>query len=611
MIAPRHPAARHGAVPRPGAVTFSLWAPRLAAVELHLLAPRDRRVAMARDDDGWHTATVPGLEPGAQYLYRAPDGSELPDPASRLQRDSVHGPSVVVDPAFDWRDQGFPGIALDDLVLYELHVGTFTAAGSFDAVIPHLEGLRELGVTAIELLPVAQFPGHSNWGYDGVLPFAVQNTYGGPPGLKRLVAACHDLGLGVVIDVVYNHMGPEGNYLGRFGPYFTDAYRTPWGSAMNFDGDGADEVRGFFVESALGLLEDFHVDGLRVDAVHAIRDWSAQPFLQELTAAVHARAAELHRTALVIAESDLNDARILHPRHSGGLGMDAQWSDDFHHALHAYATGERQGYYGDFGRLEQVAQAYRQGWLYAGQRSRFRGRRHGNSPLLLDPRRFVVFTQNHDQIGNRALGDRLGAGDLPLQRLLATALLLSPFTPLLFMGQEYGETAPFHYFVDHGDAALVDAVRRGRREEFAGFGWDPGQLADPAAEATFSASRLDHGLRQRAEHRGLRELYRELLRLRAEHPALRHGGTDELDAVPRDGMVVARRWFGDDELIFALAFGAGGELSGREGWQILLDTDDPRWRGETGAGRQGHTVEGALRLSPKSAIVLVRRQPSA
>ncbi|HEX5052285.1 MAG TPA: malto-oligosyltrehalose trehalohydrolase [Planctomycetota bacterium] len=598
---------RHGAICRDGSVAFGLWAPRLPSVELHLLTPRDELVSMARGDDGWHTVVVRGLAPGARYLYRLPDGAELPDPASRLQAETVHGPSVVVDRGFAWRDQDFPGLGLEDLVLYELHVGTFTAQGTFDAVIPHLAGLRELGVTAIELMPVAQFPGRRNWGYDGVLPFAVQNSYGGPAGLQRLVAACHDIGLGVVMDVVHNHVGPEGNHLARFGPYFTDACRTPWGEAMNFDGGGSDEVRRFFIESALCLLADHHIDGLRIDAVHAIRDWSAHPFLQELTAAVHARAAELGRKVLVIAESDLNDARVLLAGEQGGLGMDAQWSDDFHHALHAHATGERQGYYADFGAKEQVALAYRQGWIYDGTHSRYRERRHGNSPHGVPARRFVVFTQNHDQVGNRALGDRLGTGDLPLQRLLAVALLLSPFTPLLFMGQEYGETAPFHYFVDHGDAALVEAVRRGRREEFAGFGWDPEQLADPAAEATFVQSRLDHGLCRHAAHRGLRDLHRELLRLRAERAALR-GSTGELEAVAPAGMVVVRRWSDDDELVFALVFGEGGELAGYDGWRVLLDTEDPRWRGEAGDGRQGATVAEALRPVSKSAIVLVRRE---
>lgn len=611
MSAPARQRLRHGAIYGDGAVSFGLWAPRLPAVQLHLLAPRDEVVAMACTADGWHRVVVDGLAPGARYLFRLPDGSELPDPAARLQADTVHGPSVVVDMARQWRESDFDGITLDDLVLYELHVGTFTAAGTFDAVIPHLPGLRQLGVTAIELLPVAQFPGHRNWGYDGVLPFAVQNTYGGPEGLQRLVAACHAAGLGVVIDVVYNHLGPEGNYLARVGPYFTDSYRTPWGDALNFDGPDSDEVRTFFVESALYLLEAFHVDGLRLDAVHAILDHTARPFAQQLTAAVHARAAELGRRVLVIAESSLNDARLLQPARWGGFAMDGQWSDDFHHALHAAATGERARYYVDFGELEQVAQAYRQGWIFEGQYSRYRRRRHGNSPRDLDSRRFVVFTQNHDQIGNRPLGERLGAPtDLALQRLLAAALLLAPFTPLLFMGQEYGEVAPFHYFVDHSDPTLIEAVRRGRRDEFAGFGWDPKSIADPAAEATFVRSRLDHDLGGRPAHQGLRRLYRELLRLRRERAALQRGGTDSLEALVSGGMVVVRRWFGADELVFALAF-AAGELTGREGWQILLDTDDPQWRGEVGDGRQGSIVRGALRLAAKSAVVLVNGEPSA
>ncbi|MEZ5963131.1 MAG: malto-oligosyltrehalose trehalohydrolase [Planctomycetota bacterium] len=603
------PQRRHGAVLRDGATVFSVWAPRVASLTLRVLSPGARQIAMQRTGDGWHTVEVPGLGAGAVYALRLPDGTELPDPASRQQAGSVHGASVVVDPAFDWGSQGSPGIGLEDLVLYELHVGTFTAEGTFDAVIPHLRALHELGVTAIELMPVAQFPGRRNWGYDGVLPFAVQDSYGGRPGLQRLVAACHEQGLGVVLDVVYNHLGPEGNYLARFAPYFTDRYRTPWGEALNFDGPDSDEVRAFFIESALDLLETCRLDGLRVDAVHAIRDWSAQPFLQELTAAVHAHGERAGRRILVIGESDLNDVRLLHPPEWGGTGMDAQWSDDFHHALHALATSERSGYYADFGEADQVAQAYRQGWIYHGQYSRHRRRRHGNSPRDLAGKRFVVFTQNHDQVGNRARGDRLGTpSDFALQRLLAAALLLSPFTPLLFMGQEYGELAPFHYFVDHGDPGLVEAVRAGRREEFAAFGWDPQHIADPADPATFAASRLDHGLVRRGEHRGLYELHGALLQLRRERPALRSGGTDELESTVVGGAVVVRRWWQDDEVVLVLAFAAGCDVPGFAGREILLDTEDPRWRGESGTGRRDNVVVGGLRLADKSAVLLGARR---
>ena len=504
-----------------GRCRFTVWAPVHPAIQVRLLDPGERLEALEPGPGGWHTALVEGVEPGALYRIRLSDGSELPDPASRRQPHGVHGPSAVADPAFDWSAAAPKTVGMPGMVLYEIHVGTFTPEGTFDAIIPRLTALRDLGVTAVELMPVAAFPGERNWGYDVAYPYAVQESYGGPAGLRRLVDACHRTGLAVVLDVVYNHLGPEGSYLERFGPCFTDRYRTPWGRALNFDGPGSDEVRRFFIEAALYLQSAFRIDAFRVDAVHAIVDASARPFLQELTEAIHERARSEGREVAVIAESDLNDVKVLRPAGDGGLGFDAQWADDFHHAAHAFLTGERSGYYADFGKLGDLARAHQSAFVYAGQHSVFRGRRHGNSAEGLSPERFVASTQNHDQVGNRATGDRLAASlDSRDQRLLAALLLLSPWVPLLFMGQEYGETAPFAYFTSHSDPGLGEAVREGRRAEFAAFGWSPEAIPDPQDPATFRAATLRWESREKEPHLRLLELHRDLLRLRRRLPAL-------------------------------------------------------------------------------------------
>lgn len=427
-----------------GRCRFCVWAPLADRVAVHVVAPREWLAPLARDARGYHCGVVTGVEPGSRYFYVLDGEKERPDPASRYQPEGVHGPSQVVDTrAFPWSDRGWCAPALQELVLYELHVGTYTPAGTFEAIIPHLDGLRELGINAVELMPVAQFPGNRNWGYDGVYPFAVQNSYGGPAGLQRLVDACHRRGLAVILDVVYNHLGPEGNYLGDFAPYFTDRYRTPWGAALNFDGPHSDEVRRFFIANALYWLTEFHIDGLRLDAVHAIIDVSAFPFLEELAAVVHRYADRSGRRVYVIAESDLNDPRLIRPRLLGGYGLDAQWIDDFHHALHTLLTGERHGYYQDFGTVHHLAQAFRKGYVYTGQYSSYRRRRHGKAPRLCAAHRFVVFAQNHDQVGNRAQGERLSAlTDFAGLKLAACAVLLSPFVPRCLWGRSTARRHP-------------------------------------------------------------------------------------------------------------------------------------------------------------------------
>jgi maltooligosyltrehalose trehalohydrolase len=563
---------------------FRVWAPLSAEVHLHIVSPADRLIHMQTKDNGYHQTLVDGIVPGTRYKYRLANGDECPDPVSRYQPEGVHGPSEVVDPRFDWHDSHWFGLPIDNYIIYELHVGTFTPEGTFDAVIPYLDELADVGITAIELMPLAQFPGSRNWGYDGVFPFAVQNSYGGPAGLKRLVNACHRRGLAIVLDVVYNHIGPDGNYLPKLGHYFTDRYKTPWGSAINFDDAHSDEVRYFFISNALEWITDFHFDALRLDAVHAILDNSALNFLEELAEAVHEQGTVLNRRVYVTAESALNDTRVIRPPELGGYGLDAQWNDDFHHSLHTLLTKEREGYYVDFGDFQHMAQAFSEGFVYSGRYSVTRGRRHGNSSRGIPPARFVVFAQNHDQIGNRMLGERLG--DLvPFEsfKLAASVVLLSPFVPLLFMGDEYGETAPFQYFVSHSDPKLVEAVRRGRKEEFAAFKWDQ-DPPDPQDERTFARSKLNHALKSKGRHRALLEYHRELIRLRRSLPALRSLRKDKMDVVSieEDSVLGVRRWSGKDEVFSVFNFKDDEVRLNKIPfgvWRKLLDSADARWLG--------------------------------
>lgn len=575
-----------------GATRFRVWAPRAREVAVILPESGSRAHPLVAEGDGYFAGTVPGVGPGDRYLYRLDGGEERPDPASRHQPDGVHAPSAVVDPdRFPWRDGEWSGLPLEEYVIYELHVGTFTQEGTFAAAIDRLPYLLELGVTAVELMPVAQFPGERNWGYDGVYPFAPQESYGGPDGLKLLVDACHRAGLAVILDVVYNHLGPEGNYLGRFGPYFTDRYRTPWGDAVNFDGPQSDPVRHYFVANALYWITEYHVDALRLDAVHGIFDFGARHILAELAAAVHREGKRLGRKVAVIAESDLNDARLIAPPELGGYGLDAQWNDDFHHALRTLLTGEQTGYYADFGTFPHLIKAFREGFVYSGEYSRYRRRSHGNSSANRSPRQLVVFAQNHDQVGNRMRGERLGADVTNEQlKLAAGAVLLSPYLPLIFMGEEYGEPAPFPYFVSHGDPELIEAVRRGRREEFTSFAWQ-GEVPDPQAEETFRSARIDPELRRDGEHGRIFALYRELIRLRREFPPLARldrGGV-EVSCRDREKLLAVRRTAGGEEVVCLFNF--GGER--REWplpagtWRDLISSAAPRFGGEGEEGPPG------------------------
>jgi maltooligosyltrehalose trehalohydrolase len=480
-------------------------------VELQL---RGQRIAMAAGERGyWQVVADAG--PGDDYAFILDGSGPLPDPRSPWQPQGVHGPSRLPESMFEWTDGRWRPPSLRSAVFYELHVGTFTPAGTFTAAIERLPHLASLGITHVELMPVAQFPGTRGWGYDGVDLYAPHERYGGPPGLKALVDACHSHGLAVVLDVVYNHLGPSGNYLSRFGPYFTDRYHTPWGQAVNLDGPGSDEVRRFLCDNALMWLRDYHVDGLRLDAVHAFFDSSAFPFLEQLAVEVAALEAQLGRELVLIAESDRNDPRLVRSRDAFGFGLHAQWSDDFHHALHAYLTGERHGYYADFGSLADVATALEGVFVMDGRYSSFRGRRHGRTARGLPRHRFLGYLQDHDQVGNRAHGERSSHLLSPVRLKLGAALVLtSPFVPLLFQGEEWGARTPFQYFTDHEDPALAKAVREGRRREFAAFAWRPEGLPDPQDERTFEASRLDWSELERPAHRELLDWHRGLISLR-------------------------------------------------------------------------------------------------
>ncbi len=551
---------------------FRVWAPQCAEMRLEVMGRGD--FPMNRDPDGTFSLTLPA-HAGDRYCYRVGD-MRVPDPVSRFLPEGVHGPTEIADPSgFSWTDDSWRGVALRDLIAYELHVGTFSAKGNFDGVTERLDYLKQLGITAIELMPAAAFPGERNWGYDGVSPYAVQASYGGPEGLRRLVDAAHRVGLGVILDVVYNHLGPEGNCLRLFGPYFTGQHKTPWGEAVNYDQPGCDGVRRYVVENALYWLREYHLDGLRLDAVQTIKDDSPKHILAEITEAVQEQARELGRPALVIAETDENDPRLVRPR-PAGYGLDAVWSDDFHHALHTMLTGERKGYFQDFGRTEQIVRALNEGFVFQGEHFKFWDAPRGHAPRDMPLPAHVICIQNHDQVGNRAKGERLthlvprGA-----RKLAAALLLLAPETPLLFMGQEYDEDAPFQFFTDFGDAKLQEAVRNGRRSEFKDFAWD--EVPDPQEPATFQRSKLSlpatHDLRPATAE--MLEWYRRLIEIRKQH-ITRSERTCRAEL--RDGAIVMQVPAGQPSIMVIAELPDSGRLPAPDGWCEVLSTDEDGYR---------------------------------
>ncbi len=543
---------------------FEVWAPGRRSVDAIV---DGRRVALAPRDGGWWEGVDANAGPGSRYGLSLDGGDVRPDPRSPSQPDGVLGLSEVIDHgAHRWNDAGWRGAELPGLVIYELHVGTFSPAGTFDGAVERIDHLAGLGIDAVEVMPVAEFSGDRGWGYDGVDLYAPHHAYGGPAGFKRMVDACHAAGLAVFLDVVYNHLGPVGNFLSEFGPYFTDRHRTLWGEAVNLDGPGSAEVRRFVIDNATAWVRDYHVDGLRLDAVHSMFDESPVHLLEELTADVKAAASAAGRTAVVIAESELNDPRIVRDRKAGGFGLDAAWADDWHHSLHALLTGEVAGYYEGFGSLERLALALRQAWV------------RGPSPAGLPPDRFVVAAQNHDQVGNRAGGERLGAlVSLGRLKIAAALLLTAPFTPILFEGEEWAATTPFLYFTDHADKDLARAVSEGRRQEFAAFGWKPEQVPDPQDPGTFERSKLRWDELARAPHREMLDWYRRLLALRRSLP------TPVGDAGHVDVIAGA----GDCTLLFR-----------RPGLAARVNLGEVPWRGEIGGDESlALASDGAVSVS--------------
>lgn len=618
MSGPR--ALPFGAEPGPDGVHFRVWAPGHHRVDVVVYGPAAERLQpLEPEPAGYFAGYVPGVGPGAHYKFRLDGGDVFPDPASRSQPRGVHGASEVVDPrAFAWTDTGWRGVPLADAVIYELHVGTATPAGSFEGLIPVLPYYRDLGVTVLQLMPVANFPGARNWGYDGVNLFAPATAYGGPDGLKRLVDAAHGHGLGVFLDVVYNHLGPEGNYLPVFtsGRFFTDRHKTPWGDAVNYDGPDSEPVREFVLHNAVHWVREYHVDGLRLDATHAILDDSPVHLLRELAERVHAAA---DRPITLVAEDERNERRLITPVEQGGYGLDAVWADDLHHQLRRHTAGDREGYFASYsGSLEDIARTLRRGWFYEGAVPPHRGEPRGTSAAGLPPERFVHCLQNHDQVGNRAFGDRLSdVVEPPVYRALSALLLLSPYTPMLWMGQEWAATTPFLYFTDHPEE-LGRLVTQGRREEFKAFSAFRDAAAreripDPQAPETFERSKLDWVQSRREPHAGALQLYREMLALRRGSAALRNRSRDGFAVAQVDhrGLVVRRDAAnGREAVLVAVCFGADMEVGlrgqttaapagGR--WRLVSATEEERFGG---SGEWGQLRPDTLRLDAAGAVVL-------
>jgi maltooligosyltrehalose trehalohydrolase len=594
-------------ISKEGACTFSVWAPEKDGMLLHIVHPSDKEYNMIKDDEGIFSVTVQNVRNGCRYFFR-PDGeNDLPDPASHYQPEGVHGPSQVVDHSeYIWNDDNRKGIPFKDLIIYEIHTGTFTPDGTFEAIIPRLDDLKSIGINAIELMPVSQFPGSRNWGYDGVFPYAVQNSYGGPSGLKKLVDACHCMGMIIFLDVVYNHLGPEGNYFGAYAPYFTGKYRVPWGDAVNFDEAWSDGVREYFSENPVHWAENYHMDGIRIDAIHMMFDDSAIHFWElvnqkvEITEQVHGH--KFYR----IAECDYNSPKITKTPETGGYGFDAQWLDDFHHALYVLIHPEGQDRYEDFGRVEQLAKAYKDGFVHSGEFVRFRKRRHGASSAGIPGERFVVFNQNHDQIGNRVRGERLSAlvGD-DRQKLATAALLLSPYIPMLFMGEEYGEDNPFYYFISHTDKDLVMSVREGRKKEFENYKWDT-EPPDVQDVSTYNDSKPDWSKRNKGKYALMLEWTSELIKLRKNSTAL--GNTDKNGLfvyVEKTGGLTLLRWSRDEKVYLAcfLNFSEKNMFfnipSHSSSWKRLLYSGEGRW----GSGNDGNHIPERINANDKVEVM--------
>lgn len=594
-----------------GQFQYSIWAPSADTLTLHLMEPKSAEYPLQKDTEGYFKVQLEDITPGQSY-YLVYNETQIPDPLSRYQPQGIHGPSQIIDPNFEWTDQSWSGLPLKDYIIYELHTGTFTRRGTFTAIIDHLDELKELGITAIELMPVAQFSGARNWGYDGALLYAVQNSYGGPYELKKLINSCHNKGLAVILDVVYNHFGPEGNYLADLGPYFTNRYETPWGEAINYDTEGNEHVRRYMIDNALMWFDEYHIDALRLDALHAIYDQSKTPFLKQLAKTIDTYRQKQSRQCYLIGESDLNDPILIRNRNKGGYGLDAQWNDDFHHSLHVLLTGEQQGYYQDFKGVTQLKKALKEGYIYTGEYSPFRQDTRGAPGPDLELSQFVVFSQNHDQVGNRARGERLThLVHFEKLKLAAGLIILSPNIPLLFMGEEYAENAPFLYFVDHTDPRLNQAVYEGRKEEFSPFHWDD-DIPLPYTEATFEQSRLNHNLKTQGHHQILYRFYQKLIELRKSNPALSVVDKTQLEVncdEPHQ-ILIQKRMRNHSRVLIITNFSTQchridvpcGDIE----WEKLLDSGEKAWQGKTPLAQSKLNADNKTVLVPDTHFSVFR-----
>ena len=561
-----------------------------------------------RTDHGYWEGNIKNCPSGTLYSYQLDEKIKRPDPASKSQPQSVHGPSEVKSFEFPWTDQQYKPEPLNKWIIYELHVGTFTDKGTFEGATEKLPHLRELGINAIEIMPVAQFPGERNWGYDGVHPFAVQDSYGGISALQNLVDKAHNHGIAIILDVVYNHFGPEGNYLSDYGPYFTGKYQTPWGKALNFDDAYSDAVRNYFIQNALMWLKDFHIDGLRLDAIHAIKDFGAEHFLKALSDQVVQLSTDLKKPKYLIGECDLNDVKYINPPENGGYGIHAQWADEFHHALHSTLTGEKDGYYEDFGEMHHLKKTYADTFVYDGIYSPHRKRIFGNSARNNPPHQFVVFAQNHDQVGNRMLGERLTELiSFEGLKVGAAAYILSPHLPFLFMGEEFAEDHPFLYFISHGDPGLVEAVRKGRAREFQAFRWK-GEVPDPQSVETFNKCKLNWAFHQETKKRTLFEFYKKLISIRKTHPAFEISDRQLFDVQqPEDQKVISFRWHSAPSLWMILNFDqklvSFENPYPTEQFNKIFDSSEQEWLGPGSEPINSDPGLKQLNLQPQSIVL--------
>lgn len=601
-----------------GLAEIWVWAPDAVAVMVHAKG-LSQPLAMSTQDFGYWYLKTDKIKPLDEYAFELVPAKKsevdqeketpktLPDPAALLQNNGVSGRSNAFNlKNFKWADQGWKSPDLKDFIIYELHTGTFTPGGDFSSIHTKLDYLVDLGITAIEIMPVAQFPGTRNWGYDGVYPFAVQNSYGGPHELQNLVNACHQKGLAVILDVVYNHFGPEGNYISEFGPYFTDKYQTPWGSAINFDDAGCDAVRNFFIENALMWFRDFHIDALRLDAVHAIKDLSPMHILAEIKTYTEQLSEFTGRPYQLIAELDLNDNRYINPLEQGGYGMDAQWIDEFHHALRVSAGQVRSGYYSDFNGIEHLAKSYNNAYVYDGQYSPHRQRKFGVPATNNPGEQFVVFSQNHDQVGNRMLGERSSRlVSFEMLKVLAGAVFCAPFLPLVFMGEEWAESNPFQFFISHSDEALIEAVRTGRKAEFAAF-HNEGETPDPQAEATFNRSKLDWTKTTEGKHKIMLAYYKKLIKIRKQNPALNtlNRANSQAKAIADKTVIILKRHARDQQIIVVLNFSTAQQtlpvkdFTGN--WKLLMASAAPEFARQI---ENTISIDGYVTISPESILI--------